>query len=199
MRKQDFLHALKKRLSGLPRADIEERLAFYGEMIDDRIEEGLTEEEAVADIGSVEDIVSQIISDTPLAKIAKERIKPKRALRIWESVLLVLGSPIWLSLCIAAFAVLLSAYVVLWSVLISVWAVFVSLAAGGVGGVAAGAFLLFSGQGLSGFAMMGAGILCAGLAIFLFFGCKGATKGVALLTKKLTLGIKMCFINKEDR
>ncbi len=199
MRKQDFLHTLKKRLSGLPRADIEERLAFYGEMIDDRIEEGLSEEEAVADIGSVEDIVSQIISDTPLAKIAKERIKPKRTLRVWESVLLILGSPIWLSLCIAAFAVLLSVYVVIWSVLISVWAVFVSLAACGVGGIAAGTFLLFSGQGLSGFAMMGAGILCAGLAIFLFFGCKAATKGVALLTKKLTLGIKMCFINKEDR
>ena len=48
MNKQEFLSQLRKGLAGLPQNDIEERLAFYGEMIDDRIEEGLSEEEAVS-------------------------------------------------------------------------------------------------------------------------------------------------------
>ena len=43
--KQEFLLQLREKLSGLPQADIDERVAFYGEMIDDRVEEGLTEEE----------------------------------------------------------------------------------------------------------------------------------------------------------
>ena len=39
MNKQEFLAELRKRLSGLPQADIEERIVFYSEMIDDRTEE----------------------------------------------------------------------------------------------------------------------------------------------------------------
>lgn len=57
MNKQEFLAALAEGLTGLPQADVEERLAFYGEMIDDRMEEGLTEEEAVKEAGPVQDIV----------------------------------------------------------------------------------------------------------------------------------------------
>ena len=48
MRKEEFLSQLESGLYGLPQADIDERLSFYAEMIDDRMEEGLGEEEAVA-------------------------------------------------------------------------------------------------------------------------------------------------------
>ena len=46
MRKAEFLRELEKRLQGLPKDEIDSRLAFYSEMIDDRIEDGKTEEEA---------------------------------------------------------------------------------------------------------------------------------------------------------
>ena len=197
MRKLEFLNQLRAKLVGLPRQDAEERLAFYGEMIDDRIEDGLTEEEAVLDIGSVDEIYEQIIADIPFTKIAKERIKPKRRLLAWEIVLLVLGSPIWLSLAIAAFAIILSLYVVLWSLIVSVWAVFVSLVACVIGGAAAGVILAITGNGFTGIAMVSAGVVCAGLAILLFFGCKAATKGTLLLTRKMALGTKKCFVRKE--
>ena len=77
MNKQEFLAELRKRLSGLPQADIEERIVFYSEMIDDRTEEGSTEEEAVSAIGFVDDVVSQIFSETPLTKLVKEKVKPE--------------------------------------------------------------------------------------------------------------------------
>ena len=57
MNKQDFLIDLEKGLAGLPREDVEERLAFYSEMIDDRAEETGSEEAAVSEIGPVEDVV----------------------------------------------------------------------------------------------------------------------------------------------
>ena len=102
MTKMQFLMSLHDQLLGLPKEDVEQRLNFYSEMIEDRMEEGMAEAEAVAAIGSPEEIVSQIIADTPLVKIAKERIKPKRRLKSGEIVLLALGSPLWLSLLLAA-------------------------------------------------------------------------------------------------
>lgn len=197
MNKQDFINELRAKLSGLPKQDVEERLNFYSEMIDDRIEEGISEEDAVRDIGSVERIATQIIDDIPLTKIAKENIKPKRRMRAWEIVLLVLGSPIWLSLLVAAFSVILAIYVVLWSVIVSLWAIFASLAACAPCGLAVGAVFTVVGNTFVGIAVMGASIACAGLAIFMFFGCMAATKGVIKLTGKIALGIKKCFVGKE--
>ena len=198
MSKQEFIDKLRAKLSGLPKQELEERLNFYSEMIDDRMEEGHSEKEAVSEIGSVDEIAAQIVADIPLVKIAKEKIQPKRRLIAWESMLLVLGSPIWLSLLIAAFAVILSLYASLWSVIISLWAVFGSLVCCAFGGIVAGIVFVLSGNGLTGIAMFGAGFLCAGLSIFLFFGCKTATKGTLLLTKKIALGIKNYFVKKDE-
>jgi len=198
MSKQRFLAQLRKGLSGLPQDDIDERLTFYGEMIEDRIEEGLSEEEAVLAVGSVDEIVAQVTADIPFGKIAKERIKASRGLKAWEIVLLVLGSPVWLSLGIAAAAVILSLYVSLWSVLISLWAAFASLAACSIGGIAAGIVFVITGNGLTGLAMVGTQIVCAGLSIFMFYGCKAATKGILTLTKAIAVWIKNCFIKKEE-
>lgn len=198
MRKQEFLDELRKGLSGLPRSDMEERLTFYGEMIDDRMEDGLTEDEAVAGIGTVNEVVSQIAAEIPLSKLVKERVRPKRALRVWEIVLLALGSPIWFPLLIAALSVFLAVYVVIWSVVVSLWAVEASLAGCALGGTVSGAVSMFRGGGPAWLALLGAGILCAGASIFLFFGCKETTRGIFLLTKKLVLGVKSLFLGKED-
>ena len=197
MSKQEFLEYLRKGLSGLPQEDIEERLTFYGEMIDDRIEEGLTEEDAVSRIGTVDTIIPQIKADIPITKLVREKITPKKNLRIWEIVLLILGSPIWLSLLITAFAVILSLYASLWSVVISLWAVFGLVIGCAFGSVVAGIVFACSGNVLSGIAMLAAGIICAGLSIFMFYGCKAATNGVLMLTKKMALGIKSLFVVKE--
>lgn len=198
MTKQEFITELRSRLSGLPEQDIEEHLSFYCEMIDDRTEERLSEEEAILDIGTAAEIAKQIIADIPFSKIAKERIKPKRRLKALEITLLALGSPIWLSLAIAAFAVILSLYAVIWSVLISLLAIFTSLLGCAIGATVSGIVFSSTGNSLSGIAMIGTGIFCAGMSIFAFFGCKAATKGILLLTKRIALGVKKCFIGKEN-
>lgn len=198
MTKQEFVANLRAKLGGLPMQDVEDRISFYCEMIDDRIEEGRSEEEAVSAIGSVDEIVSQIIADIPLAKIAREKIKPKRRLWAWEIVLLVLGAPIWLSLLIAAIAVILSLYAALWSVIISLWSVFGALCGVAIGGAVSGAVSAVLGNTVTGIALLGCALLCAGLSVFAFFGCKAATKGTLWLTKKMALGIKKCFIGRES-
>ena len=198
MNKQEFLTALRNGLSGLPQEDINERIGFYSEMIDDRMEEGLPEEEAVAGIGPVDRTVSQIISDIPLTRLVKEKIRPKRSLRAWEIVLIVLGFPLWFPLLAAAGAVVLSLYVVLWALILTLWAVFAAFAACAAGGIALAVVWIVRGSVVPGIAMIGLGLFSAGIAIFLFFGCVGATKGTARLTKKILLGIKTLFIRKES-
>lgn len=196
MNKQEFLALLRAGQAGLPREDLEERLTFYSEMLDDQMEEGLSEEEAVAAVGPVDEIVRQIIADTPLAKLARERMRPRRQLKAWEIVLLVLGSPLWLSLGLAAIAVIFAFYVVLWSVSVSLWAVFASLAVCAVGGLPAFAVLIAR-SGAAALAILAAGMVCAGLAIFLFFGCRAATKGILTLTRRIASWLKHCFLRKE--
>ena len=198
MNKTEFLLDLTEKLSPLPWEEIADRWDYYSEMIDDRVEEGMSEEEAIAELGTVDEIAAQILSDIPLSTLVKKKLKSKRRIKAWEIVLLVLGSPIWLSLLITAFAVVLALYVSLWTVIISLWAVFVSLIACALAGIAIGIFWAITGRTPAGIAMIGAGILCAGLSIFLFFGCKVSTKGAALLAKKIVLGIKRCFLKKED-
>jgi hypothetical protein len=66
-----------------------------------------------------------------------------------------------------------------------------------VAGIFAGIVFGITTNALSGIFMIGASIVLAGLVIFLFFGCKGATRGAAILTKKMALGIKKAFTKKE--
>ncbi len=198
MNKQEFLTKLRDGLSGLPQSDVEERLAFYSEMIDDRMEEGLLEEEAILHIGSVEEIVAQTIADTPFKTLVKEKVKPKKQMGAWGIVLLALGSPIWLSLLIAGVAVIFSIYVSLWSVIISLWSVFIAFIGCSFGSMVAGIIFACTGNALIAVAMLGAAIVCAGLSIFAFYGCKAATRGILLLTKKMAVGTKKCFMKKEE-
>lgn len=198
MTKQEFITQLREKLSGLPKADIEERVIFYSEMIDDRIEDGLSEEDAVSKIGNTDEIASQIVTDIPLKKIVKEKVKSKSKLSTWQFVLLVVGSPVWVSLLIVFLAVVFSVWVCLWAVVISLWAVDVALAAGSIGSFVTVFIHISNGDTLSALFMLGAGLACAGLFIFLLFGCKVLTKVYALLTKKISIIIKKSFLKKED-
>ena len=196
MYKHEFLAGLRKGLSGLPQEDIEERLLFYSEMIDDRIEEGMEEECAVAEMGTVQDVISQIMSEIPLSKLVKEKVKPKKALSAWEIVLLILGFPLWFSLLAAAFAAVMAVYIAIWSVIISLWSVDLALAACLPGGILSGAVFLLQGNVWAGIAALGVGFICGGLSILFFFCCKQVARGFLMLTKKILNGIKSRLIRK---
>lgn len=204
MTKLQFLLELNNRLSSMPRSEVEERLNFYAEMIEDRMEEGLSEEEAVAAVGSVDKIASQILQEFGGAQANHSghfdpKQKPnnnKHRLNGGILALLVLGFPLWFSLLIAAFSIVLSFYVILWSVIISLWAIFASVVGCAVGGIISGAVIAVLGNILPGIALIGAGIFCAGFSILLFFGCKVATKGVILLSKTVAATVKNRFNRK---
>lgn len=194
MDKKEFLKRIEDGLSSLTIEEKDEHIAFYSEMIDDRIEEGLSEEEAIAVIGIPESIAFQIMQEHGGTS---KNTKQSRKITAWEIVLLVLGSPIWISLLIGILTVIFALYVVLWSAIASFWAVAVAFIGGALGSFATFGVFLFFGNVIQGIAMLGMGIFSAGLAIFGIMGSIGATKGCALLTGKSVLWIISLFKRKE--
>lgn len=76
MTKQEFISELKRRLSGLSKEDLDKAAEYYGEAIDDCMEEGLSEEEAVAAVGPLEEAVRTILEEIPQASSPRISGKP---------------------------------------------------------------------------------------------------------------------------
>ena len=122
----------------------------------------------------------------------------KQEFQPWEILLIILGFPVWFPLAVAAAAIVFALYISMWAVMISLWAVFGSVVGCSVGGVLAGIVFVFGENVLTGWAVMGAGILCMGLSVFFFHGCKAATRGLLWMTKKSAGWLKRCFVKKEE-
>ena len=197
MTKIQFLLALNEKLAGLPQGEVEQRLSFYTEMIEDRMEEGFSEEEAVAAAGNIDEIAAQIKEDIPFYKIAKEKMKPKRRLTTGEIILLIAGFPLWFPALMGLGSVVLSLYVAGWSIIVALWSVFAAAVGSALGFAVGGIVLICVGKGISGLALAGGAMVCAGVSIFLFFGCKAVTKGLSLLTGKTIAALKRAFAKKE--
>ena len=193
MTKEAFIMWLYEAFSGYPQEEVEERIRFYLEIIEDRMEEGLTEEEAVASVGKLEEVIAQIQADMPLPNASK----PKRRLKGWEITLLILGFPLWLPLLVAGFAVALSIYICVWAVILSLWACFITIAVCSFFGILVGIGYILFGTRLTGLALLGAGLFLLWLSIFAFWGCKAVSRGTWQLTKKLLTRKKNTTAEKE--
>ena len=63
MNKEQFLNHLAQRLNHLPEQDLFRLTEFFSETIDDRIEDGMSEEQAVAALGDPEQIIREILQE----------------------------------------------------------------------------------------------------------------------------------------
>ena len=198
MDKHDFLLALEKRLEGLPEADRQASLDFYSEMLDDLVEGGMTEREAVATLGSPEAIAEEILLEMPLPKLVKAKME-KRRLSGLEITLLAVGFPIWLPILIALLAVALAVYITFWAVVLSLYAADLALAVSVPAGLIAAIALFASGQPAAALLFLGAGLVLAGLTVLWLLLCNLTAKGMWQLGKLTLRGIKACFIRKEGK
>ncbi|MBQ9459717.1 MAG: DUF1700 domain-containing protein [Oscillospiraceae bacterium] len=197
MNKEQFLLALYDELHGLPIDDVERSIAYYREMIDERIEDGMSEEQAVAELGSVEEIARQIKEEIPFRSLVREKVTGGRKMPAWEIVLLVIGFPLWFSLGVAAASVLFAVYVTIWALVLALYATMLGLAVGAVASVAA-IFFAF-GMGFAETVMMaGYALVCAGLAAMMLLLANAVTRGVVRASKGIWLWVRSLFMRKED-
>lgn len=71
MNKQELLQALEAKLNGLPDQDIKKACEYYSEIIDDKIEDGLSEADSVSALGSVDQIAAHTLSGISLPTLVK--------------------------------------------------------------------------------------------------------------------------------
>ena len=212
MRKSEFLAELRKYLQGLPEEDIQSSLDYYAEMIDDRTEEAGDEEAAVAGVGTPWAVATEIRNEKR-AEAAADRttekepekepervektVKEKRRLSPLVIVLLILGSPIWISLLVAAFSIVIAVYAVLWSAIVCLWSVVVALGASAIAGILYLPYYAVMGRVWIGIALAGAGLFTGGLGVLAFLGSLCATKGMAILSKQIFRFIRFCFVGRR--
>ena len=211
MTKQQFLKELRIRLSDLPYLDQKRSVDYYSEIIDDRIEDGLSEEDAVKKVGTPAMAAAQILSEMPITTLARARVNTSRS--ALATALIIIGSPIWISLLAVAFSLIVTAFAVLFaflavflSLIITLWAVEFSFAAGALGGIAGGVFILFAQQNvILTLLLCGAGLVLFTLAVLGYYAALHGTKGLICLCgyilaayKGICRFIKFCLIRKES-
>jgi uncharacterized membrane protein len=195
MNKAQFLGNLQAALGRLPQSEIDQSLAFYAEMIDDRVEDGMSEEDAVAQLGDIQTIVNQIFSETPL--IPRTVAKADTGSKTLNIVLLIVFSPIWVPIAIALAVSVLAIYLSLWIVILSLWITVAALVLSGLTALASTVYFVALGHPLSGMLAAGGGLSCVGIGIFCYFGVLAASKGLFKLTQLFARKIRSLFVHQE--
>ncbi len=190
MTRKEFLQGLRQELKGLPKGEIERTLHYYSEIIDDRMEEGMTEEEAVAKMEPMHMIARKVLSDF------SGNTAPKRKLGGIVIALLILGFPVWFPLLITGAALLLMVLILVWVLVLMLWALCLGLFSGGMAAI----ITLVTGglySGLPAIGQMGLGMAAMGLSIFLFYGARGAIPMAMGATITVVSFIKRGFVRRR--
>ena len=191
MNKAEFLQALAARLNGLTAQERERALNFCAEGIDDRVEDGMEENDAVAALGDVETVARELLADRPLGAVVRERVRREGS--AGRIALLICASPLLLTL----FAVGLSAYAALWAAMIAVYAAVASLLIAGAACALGGVALMFVQGAAPGLCVCGAGLTSFALGLLLIAPTKAAGKGLWRLTKAFGRGCKRLIVGRR--
>ena len=190
MTKQEFLSELERALGKLPHAEVEQALAFYDEAISDRMEDGLSEAEALAGLGPVDEIAAQIAAETP--PIPRAIARANTGSRTLNIVLLAVFSPIWIPIVLALAAAALSVYVALWAV----DAVLVLMP---FAGLAALASTLGGGMPLPGVFVFGLSLVSSGFGLVASFAVFWASKLLFQATRTFARWIASLFVRVSGK
>ncbi len=166
MNKNEFLFELSGRLDHLPEEEALKTINYYSEMIDDRIEDGESEEAAVSAIGSIDDIVLEASGQGAEPKSGFAKLS--RGTKALIIVLIILSSVIWLPVAAGIFGVLVGVAATVISVIISLFAICLSFALSAVGLIAVTPIYIYLGKPFLTALAFSSALILAGLAIILF-------------------------------
>lgn len=189
MTKNEFTRELKGRISHLPKSERRRILTYYYEMISERMEDGMSEAEAIDALGDLDELLSEY---SPMPKEPRRGVR----LRAWHIIMLIVGSPLWICLVAALLCIMLAFYIVIWALVVAFYAIFVALAVSGFALLMASFWGLFTGGAPYFFGLMGAGVFLCGIAIFWLLACNAFAKAMAKVTGKTSRGIFRFFFKR---
>jgi len=190
--KQQFFNFLRHEIRSLPKGEQEKAIFYYREIIDDSMEEGLTEEDAVARLGNPADLVREIF----ISSDERRKASIPTGRKVLISILLALGFPIWGSLLLVLLSLVLVAFILAWVPLIVLGSMALAFFLSGIWAIIGSPFMIAA-SAPAGIAQLGAGIAVLGLSIlsvialcYTFKGVKQACSALYRFVKKI-LGWRM--------
>jgi len=175
MTKTEYMKKLRRALRQVKAEERGKSLAYFGEVIDDRMEDGISEQDAINELESVEAAAERIVAEAK----AQGQIKLRRSL--WEIALIVLGFPLWFPLTLTIAVVVLTVYGLVWVIIAVLFIVSAALGVSGVAGLI-GLFMLLGSNAATAFAVLGLGLACAGLGVAVFIPALYIAKAYAAAT-----------------
>ena len=185
--KEKFILKLSLRLKDLDTSDIEKACEFYSKMIDDRVDDGMSKEEAIEALGPMDyieaSIRDNIRNNASFTHICNNDtlddilpIKEKRELNGSVLILLILSFPIWFSLIVLALALALAIFIGIWAVVCSSYIANAALGVGGLATLLSGFGFLFTGNFSPAVLAISEALLLIGAGLVLFVALKYITR-----------------------
>lgn len=198
MNKTQFCALLGNKLKPyLSPKEIYKTLNFFEEMIDDRIDEGLSEEEAVSQLGDINIIVDQILDEHNIGK--------KQTKLVWRFIPRELGFinivllfPAWITI----FSLVASLFIVILSIIFSIVFSIIAIFIGGILLILKSPFYLIYERNISyfldtlgfGFVISGAGLIGIDWLIKIYK--KSRQNGINIRTIFVKIFKKEVYINE---
>lgn len=189
MEKREFMIYLRHKLRRFGDNSAEDAVAYYDEIISEKMRDGMSEKEAVASLGNP----ATIVADTASDMVANNKVKnPARGIGLVVGTLLL--SPVLFPIAIVILTLYFVIFVVYASLVLAFGASAVGLIAGGFASLFIsgnpGASLVILGLSLIAAAIMG--LLCIAIAKF-------GKDFINLITVKLVRKIRKTNLNKKTR
>ena len=130
MKKLEFINELGAQLHSMPTEEVRPLLDYYMEIVADRMEDGMTEEEAIDSLGPIPELAEKILAEQPQPEPRPEPIPtpapipepvPQKKHR-WSGssiALAIILSPLWLALLCVLISVEIAVWVTLASLVVS--------------------------------------------------------------------------------
>ncbi len=156
MLKQEFLSELSRQLCHLKPYEIENAVNYHSGIIDGRMENGMSEEQAVAAFGDVSHAALEFIRSGS----GKDKHRISNKIKAMPTVTRLISSTVLIFICYLL-------VIALWVVVSSVCAAFAVLTVGGVLGIISGIVMIFMSNLPVGLCIVGAAMVVTSISILI--------------------------------
>lgn len=180
MNRAEFIEVLRKELVSLKKAERDKFINYYEEIINDYIENGLTEEEVIEKVGNPKIIAKNILNEQGNVEFEAPSINSK----IINIILLILGFPLWGSLLFAGLMLILSGLIIVWFVPFASGVSAIAFFAAGLLSIVATPFMIADVLSV-GIVQLGMGISSIGVSFLLAMATIYLSKKFSRFTKEI--------------
>ncbi len=174
MTKMQFETSLRARLRGIPENEVNRYVEYYMEMINDRIDEGMGEDEAVAAVGHLDDIEARIRSERQQQFVNSAKPEGKKKLSSGAAAAIIIGCILFSPLIIGLLGIAIGLVFGVIGIAIGLFFAAVGIYIGALACVAAGFGIMFisifsfsAGMPANGLFMLGGGFFLTGISILI--------------------------------